>query len=207
MINLIKEIKKCTIGTLALVLMICPIVAKAAEDSNDVKNQFMSLGGTENGFKTILQIVEKSRASSDTISSSIKEKYNQKLFEAMVADPFDDKIYSQIYADMQKEKDALISKNLDDMISLLKTLSLQDRKAYAQLLYGIDRVIPNSNQSTDVSKNTKEDTTVDSEINSNLDTENSSIIDGDVNSEESKVDNSLSNKTDHYSVGNTNLLN
>lgn len=217
MINLIKKIKKCTIMTLALVVIAFPIVAEAAEDTNDLKNQFMSLGGTENGYKTILQMVEKSRISSDTLSNAIKEKYNQKLFEAMVTNSFDEKFYSQVYSDMRKEKNNLLNKNLADMVSLLKSLSLEDRKAYAQLLYGIDRVIPNAIQTTDanqntdedVSKNAKNDAALDNEKNNNLDTGtgNSSTTDDNVAGIESKVENNVSNATNKSSIGNPYLLN
>lgn len=127
--------------SVALLIFLLPLSLKA-QTMDDLKNQFVALGGSEDGFNKIIQVVQKSQDASNQLKSKIEQTYNKQMFDIMVAPNFDPNAYTQAYNQLEQDKADLVKQNLQDMISLLQSLSPKDRQAYAQLLYGVNNTVP-----------------------------------------------------------------
>jgi len=191
---------------MALVVILLPLSLKA-QTMDDLKNQFTALGGSESGFSKIIEVVQKSQEASSKLKSKIDQTYNKQLFDIMVAQNFDSKAYTQSYNQIEKDKSQLVKQNLQDMISLLQSLSPKDRQAYAQLLYGVNKAVPNvenNNNNNNQKNNNVANTANTQNNNNNNNNKNKNNVANTANTQNNNNNNNNKNKNNKNDISNTN---
>ncbi|MGV3279116.1 hypothetical protein ACFX5K_05675 [Rickettsiales bacterium LUAb2] len=129
--------KKIIIKVVCVVVCLLAIVPMQlkAETVQDLQKKFSSYGGSDEGFQKIIKVVQDAQKANDDLKNQITNNYNKQLYQIMTADNFDRAKYSDIFNQIDQQKSMIVQSNLDKMNNLLMSLSLQDRRAYAQLLY------------------------------------------------------------------------